>query len=97
VRLRFRSRRGESLIELIVALLVLEVVGAASLAAALAVERIGRHAERGGAVDAARWHDYRVREIDAACVDAPAPDSVPLVFPSTADRAALETLLRCGR
>lgn len=95
--MRFRSRRGESLIELIVALVVLEVVGAASLAAALAAERLGRHAEHGGVVDAARWSDYRARETEPACVNAPAPDSIPLVFPVTPDRPALATLLRCGR
>lgn len=95
--MRVRCRRGESLIELIVALVILEVVGAASLAAALAVERLGRHAEHGGAVDAARWHDYRARETDTACVSAATPDSVPLTFAPTADRPAFETLLRCGR
>ena len=95
--MRVRCRRGESLIELIVALVILELVGAASLAAALAVERLGRHAEGGGVVDAARWHDYRVRETETACVNALTPDSVPLAFPATADRPALETLVRCGR
>jgi Tfp pilus assembly protein PilV len=92
-----RRRRGESLIELIVALVILEVVGAASLAAALAVERLGRHAAHGAADDAARWHDYRARETEAACAGAPVPDSVPLVFPQTTDRPAFEALLRCGR
>lgn len=95
--MRCRCRRGESLIELIVALVILELVGAASLAAALAVERLGRQAAHGGADDAARWHDYRLRETATACVGAPTPDSVPLVFPPTADRPAFETLLRCGR
>jgi hypothetical protein len=90
-------RRGESLIELIVALVILEVVGAASLAAALAVERLGRHAGHGGADDARRWHDYRAGETSTACAGAASPDSIPLVFPQTADRPALATLLRCGR
>lgn len=93
----FHCRRGESLVELMVALVILEIVGAASLAAALTVERVGRHAAGGAADDALRWHDYRAREIDALCTGAPAPDSVPLRFAATADRPALETLLRCGR
>lgn len=93
----FHCRRGESLIELMVALVILELVGAASLAAALAVERLGRHATQGSAVDAARWHDYRARETAPACAGALAPDSVPLIFPATAERPAFATLLRCGR
>jgi hypothetical protein len=92
-----RCRRGESLIELIVALVIIEVVGAASLAAAFTVERLGRRAAQGGAEDAARWHDYRARETDSTCTRALAPDSVSLVFPRTAERPAFETLVRCGR
>jgi hypothetical protein len=92
-----RGRHGESLIELIVALVILEILGAASLAAAFAVESLGRHAEHGGADDAARWHDYRVGETAAACVGVTTPDSIPLIFPATADRPPFEVLLRCGR
>jgi Tfp pilus assembly protein PilV len=95
--MRALGRRGESLIELIVALVILEVVGASSLAAALAIERLGRHASHGSADDAARWHDYRAAETRVGCAQATAPDSIPLVFPLTADRPALATLLRCGR
>ncbi len=91
-----RSRHGESLVELIVALVVLEIVGAASLAGALITERLGRHAATGSAVDAARWHDYRTRETDSACVNSGLPDSVPLVFPATPERSMLVTVVRCG-
>ena len=92
-----RRSRGESLVELIVALVILEIVGAAALAAALTVARVNRHAVAGAADDAARWHDYRTAESAAGCVDAVAPDSVPLLFSATADRPSLETVLRCGR
>jgi hypothetical protein len=91
------SHRGESLIELIVALVILEIVGAAALAAALTVAHIDRHASAGAADDATRWHDYRVAETAPDCVAASAPDTVPLSFPATADRPPLETLIRCGR
>ncbi len=94
---QIRSRRGESLVELIVALVMLEIVGAAALAATLAAERLGRHAVAGSTADAARWHDYRARETDPACVAAATPDSVPLVFLATPERSALVTLVRCGR
>ena len=92
-----RRRRGESLIELIVALVILEIVGRPRWRAALAVERLGRHAARGAADDAARWHDYRARETLASCTGAPALDSIALLFPATPDRPDLATLLRCGR
>ena len=92
-----RSLQGESLVELIVALVILEIVGAAALAAALTVARVNRHAANGAADDAARWHDYRAAEASTGCIDAVRPDSVPLRVLATADRPPLETLLRCGR
>ena len=92
-----RSKNGESFIELLVALVILEIVGAAALAAALTVARVNRHAANGAADDAARWHDYRAAESVSGCVDAVLPDSIPLRFLATSDRPPLETLLRCGR
>lgn len=91
------SRRGETLIELIVALVVLELAGAAALAAALTAERLDRHATRGAAEDAARWQRYRELETLPSCVNAPVPDTIPLVFPPTVDRPTLPTAGRCGR
>ena len=91
------SRRGDSLVELIVALLILELVGAAALAAALTVERLGRHASQGAAEDAERWRSYREAETQPACVNLSAPDTVSLVFPPSPDRPGLATVLRCGR
>jgi hypothetical protein len=92
-----RRRRGESLIELIVALVILEIVGAAALAAALAVERLDRHAARGAAEDAGRWQTYRARETLPSCTGASAVDTIALLFPATPDRPDLATVLRCGR
>lgn len=92
-----RRRRGESLIELIVALVILELVGAAALGAALAVERLDRHAARGTADDVARWQTYRARETLPSCTGAPALDTIALLFPATPDRPDLATVLRCGR
>lgn len=91
------SRRGESFIELLVALLILEVAGAAALAAAFTAERFGRHATAGAAVDAARWRDYRTAETMLACAGAPVPDTVTLLFPATPDRQSFATAVRCGR
>lgn len=92
----WRGRRGESLIELIVALVVLELIGAAALGAALAAERIGRRGAAGGAEDAARWQAYRAVETDSACHAALRPDTIPLRFGATPERPALETVVRCG-
>lgn len=92
-----RPARGESLIELIVALVVLEIIGAAALAAALTVARIDRHAASGAVDDATRWRAYRAAEIAPGCVAAPAPDTVLVSFPATPDRPPLEALIRCGR
>jgi len=89
--------RGESLIELIVALVILEIVGATALAAALTVARIDRHAVAGAVDDATRWHDYRAAETAPGCLAASAPDTIPLSFPATPDRPPLETQVRCGR
>ena len=92
-----RSTRGDSLIELIVALVILEVVGAAALAAAFTVEHLNRHATGGSADDAVRWHDYRAAETRDSCVAATRPDTIVLNFPQTLDRSSLETVIRCGR
>jgi len=93
----FRSTRGDSLIELIVALVILEVVGTAALAVAFTVERLSRHATAASATDAARWRDYRTAETRDSCVNAAAPDSLPIRFPQVDDRPRLDVLIRCGR
>jgi hypothetical protein len=90
-------RRGESLVELIVALVLLELAGAAALATALTAERLDRHATRGAAVDAMRWESYRALETLPSCTGSPAPDTIAILFPVTPDRPGLETVFRCGR
>lgn len=92
-----RSTRGDSLVELIVALVVLEIAGAAALAAALTAEHIDRRATRGAAADVARWQAYRVAETAAGCTAAPNPDTIVVTYPVTPERPALATLVRCGR
>lgn len=91
------SRRGESLIELIVALVLLELAGSLALATALTAERLARHAAAVSATDADRWQRYRTRELLPECVAALAPDTVPLRFPPTPDRPAFATTVRCGQ
>lgn len=91
------SRRGDSLVELIVALLILELVGGAALATALVAERLSRHATNGAGDDDGRLAEYRARETDSACVSLASPDTGVLDLPATSDRPALHVIWRCGR
>jgi hypothetical protein len=81
---------------LLVALIILEIAGAAALATALTAERLGRHAAAGSAADAVRWQAYRQAERDSSCTARPQPDTVMLDFPATAGRPAITTTVRCG-
>ena len=89
-------RRGSSLIELVVALLLLELAGAAALAAALSADRLGQRAARGAAVDRGRWEEYRRAETASACRSEAAPRQVPMRFPATPERESLDVAVRCG-
>jgi hypothetical protein len=91
-----RSRRGDSLVELIVALFLLEVAGAAALAVALSSERAGRHAALGGAADAARWQIYRTAETAPICITAVVPVAESLALPATGTRRPFDAVVRCG-
>lgn len=90
------DRAGTTLMELLVALLLLEIVGAAALAAAFTADRLGRRAAAGATTDLSRWEAYRGAEVASACRSAPAPDSVVLRFAATVERDSLTTLVRCG-
>ena len=93
----YQTRRGESLIELVVALVLLEIAGTFALAAALSIERVGRRAALGAAQDRARWESYRAAEVSPACVQLGTPTAVPFSLPATPERPALVTQLRCGQ
>jgi len=88
--------RGSSLIELVVALLLLELAGAAALAAALSADRLGRLAGRGGAVDIWRWEEYRRAETASPCRSESVPRQATVLFPTTMDRESLSVVVRCG-
>lgn len=92
-----KSRRGDSLIELLVALVLLEIAGTFALAAALSIERVSRRAALGAVQDRARWESYRAAEVSPACVRASSPTVVPFSLRATPERPAMATLLRCGR
>ncbi|MEO5826043.1 MAG: hypothetical protein ABIR59_09160 [Gemmatimonadales bacterium] len=89
-------RRGVSLVELVVAVLLLNVVTMASLSAMLAVERMSRDTTARSRVDAERWQAWHNSERAPACVSGP-PAAASLVLPATPGRAPLALTLRCGR
>lgn len=93
----FQARRGESLIELIVALVLLEIAGTFALAAALSIEHVGRRASAGAAQDRARWESYRAAEVAPWCVEMGTPTAVPFPLPASPERPFTMTRLRCGR
>ncbi len=90
------ARRGVSLVELVVAVLLLNVVIMASLSAMLAVERISRDSTARSSVDAERWQAWHDSERAPACASGP-PAAIPLTLPASPGRAPLALALRCGR
>lgn len=89
--------RGVTLVELIVALLVLELAGLIAVTAALQVGRTHGRLAQGVALDLARLDTLTARQTDSACRAAPAPAAVPLLLPAGRGRPALATSVRCGR
>lgn len=90
------ARRGTTLTELLVALLLLELAGLGALAAALTSERVGRHLNSGSRTDSQRWSDRRAAELDSACVGAASPLQIRWQDSATAARAAVTLAVRCG-
>ena len=84
------------MIELVVALLLLELAGAAALAAALSADRLGQRAARGTAADRGRWEEYRQAETASACRDETVPRPAGMFFPATPERESLGVVVRCG-
>lgn len=91
------STKGTSLVEVLVALTILTIAGAATHGALLLTERLGRQAAAGSATDRLRWETVQAAATAPACRAAPAPSAVSLTLPATADRPALTTWIRCGQ
>ena len=88
---------GLTLIELLVALILLQLTGAAVLAAVLTAERSSRHVASGVRTDAVRWTAYHAAEGDPACHDTGAPRADQQLFAGEEGRAPLPVTLGCGR
>ncbi|MBK6494734.1 MAG: hypothetical protein IPO52_03230 [Gemmatimonadetes bacterium] len=90
-------RRGASLLELLVALLLLELVGLGALSAALTADRIGRRLGLASQTDAERWSRLRASAVDPGCDDSLPPRLGSVDWPAATDRPAATVLVRCGQ
>lgn len=90
------ARRGTTLLELLVALLLLQVVGAVALASALLATRLAARAQRGIATDRLRRETMHGIAVAPACRHVTPPMMLELTLPATPERPALPVRLRCG-
>ena len=88
---------GLSLIELLVAVVIIEVAALGALGAAFQVARLNAHATRAAAIDAARWATWQGASMAPSCRDAAQPIATPLMLPAAPPRTALPAVLSCGR
>lgn len=88
---------GTSLIELLVALVLLEILAVATLHSVLHTQRIARTVAATGAIDMARLETVRIAAADPGCRDAPTATIRALALPAEPRRPATTVLLRCGR
>jgi len=90
------GRAGLSLVELVVAVLLIELAAVAALGTMLRVERQAQRTARGATADLARWHAYHQAWRSAPCTGG-SPLAVLLDLPATPDRPAFPAILQCGR
>ncbi len=92
-----QSLCGTSLIELIVALLLLEFAGMIAVTAALQVGRTRIRLAEGAAFDLARLDSLAQVEVDSGCRAAAVPTAVHVILPSGHGRPALDAGVGCGQ
>lgn len=90
-------RRGATLLELLVALLLLELIGLSALSAALTADRIGRRLGLATQTDTERWARLRAAEVDAGCADTMPPRLGAVAWTAAPDRPAASIAIRCGQ
>jgi Tfp pilus assembly protein FimT len=91
------ANRGATLLELLVALLLLEIAGVLALQAALTLGRIHRRSHTAAATDFARATAVARGLADPTCRSSPVPWAAPVLLPAAAGRPAQLVLVRCGR
>jgi Tfp pilus assembly protein PilX len=92
-----RARAGTSLIELLVALVLLDLLAIGTLHSVLTTHRIARTVAAGAAVDIARLGQVRAASSDPACRSAPSPTLRTLSLAGGPTRPANTVVVRCGR
>ena len=91
-----RNNRGISLVELLIALLLLELAATATLHGVLLVQRQRRATLAHIRTDHARLAAIRDASADPTCLQSPVTDYRTLVLPPAVGRDALTVLVRCG-
>lgn len=89
-------RRGTTLIELIVALLLLEFAGLIAVTAALQVGRTRTRLNQGAATDLGRLDTLAQVAADSACRHAAQPTAFLVMLPAAQGRPAFQARVRCG-
>lgn len=90
-------RRGATLLELLVALLLLELIGLGALSAALTADRIGRRLGLATQTDTERWAQLRAAQVAPGCADTLAPRLGTVAWTATPERPAATLAVRCGQ
>lgn len=90
-------RTGFSLVELLVALVILELAALAALGAIITAHRIDGASRRGAAIDLERQGTVRLARSAPGCAGAALPTMPSLALPATAERPPLIAHIRCGR
>jgi Tfp pilus assembly protein PilX len=92
-----RVRAGTSLIELLVALVLLDLLAITALHSVLTTQRIARTAAAGTATDLARLEAFRAAAADPTCRAASSATLRTLSFGAAPTRPAVTVVVRCGR
>ena len=91
-----RNNLGISLVELLVALLLLELAATATLHGLLLVQRQRRATRARASTDHARLAAIRDAKADPTCLQFPVSSFNTLVLPPAEGRGELTVLVRCG-
>lgn len=88
---------GTTLVELLIALVLLDLLAVTTLHAVLQTRRIAKRVAATTAVDLARLDAVRQAAAAPSCRDAATPSLLSLALPAHPDRPAMVVQLRCGR
>lgn len=91
------ARAGTSLIEVLVALVIVSIAALALGAGATVIGRIHARLDAAAAVDLARENTIRLARRSPACLDGGSPRMETLVLPAAGTRGEIALAIRCGR